>query len=68
MPTVVRTSIQNSVTGAKKTVVDGTTVEEHDLESQIAADRYLDGKAAVDGSVSRGLRLSRLSPPGGTGV
>ena len=68
MPTDLRTAIEDSAEGPQRTVVDGTVVEEHPLKDQIAADRYLDGKTAVDASATRGLRFSRLSPPGGTGL
>ena len=68
MPTDVRTAIEDSAKGPKRTVVDGTVVEEHPLKEQIEADRYLDGKSAVDASATRGLRFSRMSPPGGTGL
>lgn len=47
----------------KRVRTDAGEVEAHDLEQQIAADKYLASKSAV-GSSHRGLRFSRIIPPG----
>ena len=47
----------------KRVRTDAGEVEAHDLDQQIAADKYLSGKGAV-GNSHRGLRFSRIIPPG----
>ncbi|MBL0920917.1 MAG: hypothetical protein IBJ10_02175 [Phycisphaerales bacterium] len=42
---------------------DAGSVESHSLPDQIAADRYLASKAASK-RADRGLRFSRIAPPG----
>lgn len=42
---------------------DSGGVKQHSLKDQIEADRYLASKQATK-KKSRGLRLSKLSPPG----
>lgn len=47
----------------KRVRTDAGEVEAHDLDQQIEADKYLAAKAAA-GSAHRGLRFSRIIPPG----
>lgn len=47
----------------KRVRTDAGEVEAHDLDQQIAADKYLASKGAV-GNAHRGLRFSRIIPPG----
>lgn len=47
----------------KRVRTDAGEVEAHDLDQQIAADKYLAGKSAA-GNAHRGLRFSRIIPPG----
>jgi hypothetical protein len=42
---------------------DAGEVEAHDLDQQIAADKYLASKAAAS-QTNRGLRFNRIIPPG----
>lgn len=42
---------------------DAGEVEAHDLDQQIAADKYLAAKAAAS-QTNRGLRFNRIIPPG----
>lgn len=42
---------------------DAGEVEAHDLDQQIAADKYLAAKAAAS-QTNRGLRFNKIIPPG----
>jgi len=57
------TQIRDNASGPKKATGDSGSVDQHSLNDQIAADRYLASKAAVR-SKGLGIRLSRLVPPG----
>ncbi|HRS72632.1 MAG TPA: hypothetical protein P5175_12385 [Anaerohalosphaeraceae bacterium] len=46
-----------------KVTSDGTSVEQHSLADQIAADKYLASKAAGRRK-GLGIKFSKLSPPG----
>lgn len=65
MPDEVRDQIQENVRAPQRVKGDEGEVEEHDLTEQIAADRFLSSADAVDASGSRGLRFSKIKPPGG---
>lgn len=59
--------ISSTAQGPKRVRTDAGEVESHDLESMIAADKYLAGKSAVASTQSntrRGLRFNKLIPPG----
>lgn len=56
-------SIRENATGPAKAAGDSGSMEQHSLKDQIEADRYLASKEAAK-SKSRGLRLSKLVPPG----
>jgi hypothetical protein len=62
MAVEIEDAIETNATGPKRASVDGVTVEQHDLEDQIEADRYLKGKAAS--VVGLGVRRVLVSPPG----
>lgn len=64
MPDEVREKILENAQAPRRVVADGVEVEEHPLADQIAADRHLDSKTAADASGSRGLRFTKLKPPG----
>lgn len=49
----------------RRAVVDGAEVEQQSIPDQIALDRYLRGRKAGN-SPARGLRFTRLIPPGTT--
>ena len=55
--------IQENATGPKKATGDSGSVEQHGLQDQIAADRYLASKQAMK-TRTKGLILTKLVPPG----
>lgn len=59
----VSDALKQAAVGPKRVRTDAGEVEAHDLEQQIAADKYLAAKAAAASS-GRGLRFNRLIPPG----
>lgn len=58
-------TIEQNAQGPKRVMTDAAsvTVEQHSLTEQIAADKYLASRSAAS-SPNRGLRFSKLSPPG----
>lgn len=58
----VSDAIEESAQGPKKAVVDGVTVEQHDLADQVVADRYLRSKEAA--STGLGVRRVVTKSPG----
>ena len=56
-------TIRDNAAGPKKATGDSGSVEQHALNDQIAADRYLASKKASK-SKGLGLRVSKLVPPG----
>lgn len=56
-------TIRDNASGPAKASGDSGSMEQHRLRDQIEADRYLNSKKATK-SKSRGLRLSKLVPPG----
>jgi hypothetical protein len=63
MPDPLDDAIRTNAEGPAKAAGDAGSVEQHKLTEQIAADRYLASKEAVQ-SKRRGLRFSKLVPPG----
>ena len=57
------TQIRDNAAGPKKATGDSGSVEQHPLNDQIAAARYLASKKAAR-SRGLGIRLSKLVPPG----
>ena len=57
------TQIRDNAAGPKKATGDSGSVEQHPLNDQIAADRYLASKQAAR-SRGLGIRMSKLVPPG----
>ena len=57
------TQISENAAGPKKATGDSGSVEQHPLNDQIAADRYLASKQAAR-SRGLGIRMSKLVPPG----
>lgn len=55
--------INDNAQGPKRVQGDEATVENHSLQDQIAADRYLASKKAA-GNKSLGLRFRKIVPPG----
>lgn len=56
-------TIRDNAAGPKRATGDSGSVEQHPLDDQIAADRYLASKKAAR-SKGLGIRLSKLVPPG----
>jgi hypothetical protein len=56
-------AIRENAAGPVKASGDSISVEQHSLQDQIAADSYLASKAAAK-QPHRGLRFSRIVPPG----
>ena len=57
-------SIRENAAAPRRASGDSGSVEQHALSDQIAADRYLASKQAVR-SKGLGIRIAKLSPPGG---
>ena len=55
--------IRENAAGPKQAVVDGVTVQQHSLQDQIAADKYLASKEAVK-NPARALIRVKIIPPG----
>jgi hypothetical protein len=56
-------AIRENAAGPVQASGDSISVEQHSIQDQIAADRYLASKAAAK-QPHRGLRFSRIVPPG----
>lgn len=56
-------AIRENAAGPAKASGDSMTVEQHSIQDQIAADRYLASKAAAS-KPHRGMRFTRIVPPG----
>lgn len=56
-------AIQENAQGPKKVEGDGISVEQHSIDDQIKADRYLNAKNASR-SGTLGIRMFKISPPG----
>lgn len=63
MPEPVQQALTENAQGPKRVQGDEGSVEQHALTEQIAADKYLASKDAVQ-RPRRGLRLTKLVPPG----
>jgi hypothetical protein len=59
----VSDALKQAAQGPKRVRTDAGEVEAHDLDQQIAADKYLAAKAAA-ASAGRGLRFNKAIPPG----
>lgn len=59
----VRTAIEENATGPKRVQGDEGSVEQHSIQDQIAADKYLSAKEATRGR-NLGIKMSKISPPG----
>jgi len=59
----VTDAILENAQGLKKAQGDSGSAEQHSLQDQIAADRYLASKAAA-AKTGLGIKLLKISPPG----
>jgi hypothetical protein len=61
----VSDALKTAAQQPKRVRTDAGEVEAHDLEQQIAADKYLAAKSATRSTnTHRGLRFNRIIPPG----
>jgi hypothetical protein len=56
-------SIKENAKGPKSVDIDGQKVEQHSIDDQIEADRYLNSKKAFKGK-NWGLKKGKFIPPG----
>lgn len=56
--------IRDAANAPKSVSVDGTTVQGHSLDELVRADQHLAGKSGAASTKHRGIRWSKLSPPG----
>jgi hypothetical protein len=63
MPEDIDNAIRESAQGPAKATGDAGSVEQHKLTDQIEASRFLGAKEAA-AAKNRGLRFSKLVPPG----
>ena len=59
----LNSTIRQNAEGPAKASGDGVSVEQHRLTDQIAADKYLASKTAMQ-SKGLGIKFVKLSPPG----
>lgn len=57
-------TIRENASGPKKATGDSGSIEQHSLQDQIAADKYLASKEAVKHGI--GINLVKISPDGTT--
>jgi len=65
MPNDTQTIIENALAAPRKVKADGVEVEQQPLPDQIAAAKFLDGKAATKKRGTLGVKFTKLVPPGG---
>ncbi len=65
MPDDLEETIRDNAQGPAKASGDAGSVEQHSLQDQIAADRYLNAKRAAKAK-TLGLRVTKIIPPGAT--
>ncbi len=63
MSETIDKSIQENAAGPRKASGDSGSVEQHSLQDQIAADKYLESKKASR-SKGLGVKLAKISPGG----
>ena len=56
-------AIKENAAGPAKASGDSVSIEQHSIQDQIAADRYLASKRAAS-KPHRGMRFTRIVPPG----
>jgi len=59
----LKDSIRENAEGPAKATGDSGSIEQHKLQDQIAADRYLSSKKAAQAK-GLGVRLGKVIPPG----
>lgn len=64
-PETIADAIEQNALGPKAASGDSGSVEQHSIQEQIAADRYVASKQAMT-RAHRGLRFNKIVPPGGS--
>ncbi len=57
-------TIEQNAAGPRQVTSDGLTAQQHPLPDQIAADKYLAGKAAMQRNPAKGFTRVKIVPPG----
>ena len=57
-------AIKTNAEGPRQASADGVTAQQHSLADQIAADKYLAGKAAVSTNPAKAFTRVKIVPPG----
>ena len=65
MPEDLEETIRDNAQGPAKASGDAGSIEQHSLQDQIAADRYLNAKRAAKAK-TLGVRVTKIIPPGAT--
>ena len=60
----LKDTIKQNAEGPKQAAADGVNVQQHPLDDQIAADKYLAGKEAVSKNPAKAFIRVRIVPPG----
>ena len=63
MPDDLEETIRDNAQGPAKASGDAGSMEQHSLQDQITADRYLNAKRAAKAK-TLGLRVTKIIPPG----
>jgi len=60
----LKDAIKQNAAGPKQARADGVNVQQHALDDQVAADKYLGGKEAVSKNSAKAFVRVRIVPPG----
>ena len=60
----IDSAIRQNAQGPESAEADGMKVTQHSLADQIAADKYLAGKAAVSANPAKAFTRVKVVPPG----
>ena len=63
MSDTIQEAIEANAAGPKRVSEESTTVEQHSIADQIAADNHIDAKTAAT-KPHGGMRFSKFVPPG----
>ena len=60
----LKDAIKQNAEGPKQAGADGVNVQQHSLDDQIEADKYLAGKEAASKNPAKGFTRVKIVPPG----
>ena len=60
----LKDAIKQNAEGPKQAAADGVNVQQHSLDDQIEADKYLAGKEAVSKNPAKAFVRVKIVPPG----